>query len=88
MDLGREDRDDNPTLTYLGVVILPQWISVARTETTPPAAPLPTAVPAAAMDLGREDRDDERREQWLTPTVQPQWISVARTETTRAEPGR
>ena len=34
MDLGREDRDDESLLLTLRSILKPQWISVARTETT------------------------------------------------------
>ena len=34
MDLGREDRDDSPTTSPRPPSNPPQWISVARTETT------------------------------------------------------
>ena len=60
MDLGREDRDDGSVGANRARVTVPQWISVARTETTPFRGGQDTPGVRAAMDLGREDRDDGR----------------------------
>ncbi len=59
MDLGREDRDDQMSLLGVPPIDVPQWISVARTETTCWCWTSSVSFIHAAMDLGREDRDDD-----------------------------
>ena len=82
MDLGREDRDDAEAGREPLRRNWPQWISVARTETTASSRMRPNGSTHAAMDLGREDRDDQAATTGHHAPAGPQWISVARTETT------
>ncbi len=67
-DLCREDRDDGAGRTAPMTPRPPQWISVARTETTR-HGPARRPWGHAAIDLGREDRDDPLGDALLATVV-------------------